>query len=251
MSEIVLRAYGPLNDFLPPERKQAAFTIRFDGRRSVKDAIEGAGVPHPEVELIVRNGEPVSFEASLMDGDRVSVFPTFCTIDLSALERVRPSLPDPIRFAVDGHLGKLARLLRLLGFDSACRDGAGDQTLASLAARDQRIVLTRDRELLKRRTVMHGYFVRSTQPLQQVAEVLRRYGVRVVEPLSRCARCNGELRAVAKAAVESRVPPRTRQYYQDFWICDRCGQVYWRGSHWSRLRRLVDSALAQSADYVA
>jgi len=140
--------------------------------------------------------------------------------------------------------------LRLLGVDAAC-SATDDQELVAIAVRDQRIVLTRDRELLKRRAVTHGYFVRNTQPLQQTVEVLQRYGLRAVQPFSRCLVCNGELRAVPKALVEARVPPRTREHYQAFWICDACGQVYWRGSHWNRLRRLADSVFAPCRDDIA
>lgn len=227
MREVVLRCYGPLNDFLPRERRQVAFTIRCNGRRSVKDAIESAGVPHPEVDVIIRNGEPVPFDAILADQDRIAVFPRLWAIDVFPVHHMRPRPPAPLRFAPDDHLGALTKQLRLLGFDSARPAGVDDKKLVALAAQDHRIVLTRDRELLKRRGVTHGYFVRNTQPLRQVIEV----------------------RSVPKAVIEGLLPPRTPEQYDECWICDTCGQRYWRGWHWARLQELV--ARARSGDRVA
>ncbi len=243
MNEVTFRVYGPLNDFLAQARRQAPFTIHFAGRRSVKDAIESVGVPHPEIQLIVVNGEPASLDLNIQDGDRVAVFPTFYAIDLSGTLHARPNVPETIRFALDGHLAKLARRLRLLGLDAACRAGADDDALAALASREARVLLTRDLQLLKRRSVTYGHFVRETDAQRQLVEVLRRYGPMPFAPFSRCLRCNGELHAVPKAAIETMLPPLTRRHYDDFQICAACGRVYWRGSHWFRLQRAVDAAL--------
>jgi hypothetical protein len=250
MTEVTLRFYGPLNDFLPKKQRQLAFTVRFCGTRSVKDAIEGAGVPHPEIELVLRDGEPVPFDATVRNGDRIAVFPRLKTIDISSVENVRPHPLEMVRFVLDGHLGKLARRLRLVGLDAACPAGADDNTLAGIAARASRILLTRDRELLKRRIVTHGYFVRETEPDRQLIEVLQRYGPPVLEPFSRCLRCNGELRDVSKSSVEATLPPKTREHYERFQICGDCGRVYWQGAHWRRLLRAVDGALHESPGHV-
>jgi uncharacterized protein with PIN domain len=225
--------------------------VSFAGGRSVKDAIESLGVPHPEIDLILLNGNPAPFDASARDGDRIAAFPRFYTIDISSTQHVRARPLVAIRFALDNHLGKLAKRLRLVGLDTACPATADDDALAATAAREARVVLTRDRELLKRRAVTHGYFVRETQPQRQLVEVLQRYGPLPVEPFSRCLRCNGELHDVPKAAVEAILPPRTREYYEHFRICEICERVYWQGSHWSRLQRLVDAALRESRGRVA
>ncbi|HXH07949.1 MAG TPA: Mut7-C RNAse domain-containing protein [Vicinamibacterales bacterium] len=237
-----VRVYGPLNDFLPPARRQRSFVLQSPAPRSVKDLIESLGVPHPEIDLVVLNGEPAPFDRLVREGDRIAVFPKFFGIDISEVTRVRPRPPVPIRFLLDGHLGKLARWLRLVGLDAACPAAAGDDTLASLAPAEARILLTRDRELLKRRAVVHGYFVRETRPHRQLVEVLRRFEP-PVRPFSRCLRCNGELDPVEKAVVEPQLPPRTREHYRDFLRCRGCGRVYWRGAHWARLVGGVRAAL--------
>lgn len=250
MNQVTLRFYGTLNDFLPQERRQAPFTIRFVGRRSVKDAIESVGVPHPEIQLIVVNGEPASFDLAIQDGDRVAALPMFYAIDLSDTPHARPIVPETIRFALDGHLAKLARRLRLFGLDAACPARADDDALAALASREARVLLTRDLQLLKRRTITYGYFVRETDAQRQLVEVLRRYGPMPVAPFSRCLRCNGELHAVPKSTIETVLPPLTRRYYDDFQMCAACGRVYWRGSHWFRLQRAVDAAVHASLSRV-
>jgi uncharacterized protein len=249
-TQVTFRFYGPLNDFLPREQRQHAFSLCFGGTRSVKDAIEGAGVPHPEIALILRNGDPVPFGATVHHGDRLAVFPMFHAVDISSLPHVSTRSLETLRFVLDGHLGKLARRLRLVGLDAECPAGVDDKVLAEIAARERRILLTRDRELLKRRIVMHGYFVRETQPDRQLVEVLQRYGPPALEPFSRCLRCNGELQDVSKAAVEPLLLPKTREHYEHFQICRDCGRVYWEGSHWTRLQHAVDAALHELRGHV-
>jgi uncharacterized protein with PIN domain/sulfur carrier protein ThiS len=246
MHQVTIRCYGPLNDFLPRGQRQAPVVITFAGRRSIKDAVESLGVPHPEIELAVLNSEPASLDAIVRDGDRIAVFPRFYTLDLTGVAPAARPRPEPIRFALDGHLGKLARRLRLLGLDAACPAGASDEALTAAAAREGRILLTRDRELLKRRAVALGGFVRATDPDAQLAEVLHRYGPLALDPFSRCLRCNGELQEIPASAVEARLPPRTRRHGQAYRICRQCEQVYWRGAHWPRLQALVDAAVTTS-----
>jgi uncharacterized protein len=242
MLQATVRIYGPLNDFLPLEDRQADMLVLSAAKTSVKDLIEGLGVPHPEVDLILINGQSVPFDRMVRDADRVAAFPRFQRIDIAGATRVRPRPLDPIRFVLDGHLGKLARRLRLLGLDATLPAGATDDQLAKAAEREQRILLTRDRELLKRRIIAHGYYVRQTHPDAQLAEVLQRFGPLRLEPFSRCLRCNAELRAVMKSAVEPEIPARAREHYNDFLRCQGCARIYWAGSHWNRLAQVVDAA---------
>lgn len=246
MTQIAIRVYGSLNDFLPPERRQATWQHSFEQRRSVKDLIEGLGVPHPEIDLILVNGKSVPFDYTVQDADRIAVFPRFYLLDISSLTRVRAESLDVTRFVLDGHLGKLARHLRLLGIDSAYGEDARDDDLADLARREQRIVLTRDRELLKRSIIAYGYFVRETFPRRQLVEVLHRFGPLPVTPFGRCLRCNGEVREVPKSTVEAKLAPRTRRHYEHFHQCAGCGRIYWKGSHWHRLQQLIDTALRET-----
>ena len=238
---VSIRAYGPLNDFLPACRRHVAWTHLVDRRAAVKDVLEGAGIPHPEIDLILVNGASVPFDHAVEPGDRIAVFPRFMALDIDPTTRVRVPTPALVRFVADVHLGALARRLRLVGLDTAYDAGAGDAELAARAGRDDRILLTRDRALLKRRVVAHGYFVRETNAHRQLVEVLRRFGPLELHPFSRCLRCNGELREVPKSSVDAALLPRTREYYDRFHLCAGCGRIYWQGSHWQRLARAVDA----------
>ena len=242
MTEVTVRVYGPLNDFLPAPRRQLPWVRTFADHPSVKDVVEGCGVPHPEIDLILVNGRSVAFDYRVQRGDRVAVFPPFLRLDIGAATRVRPRPREHTRFVADVHLGALARRLRLAGLDTAYRADADDAALADQADREGRILLTRDVGLLMRRSVAHGYFVRETRPHGQLVEVLRRFGPLDLQPFTRCLRCNDRLRAVPKAAVETALLPGTRQHVGRFAQCRGCGRVYWKGSHWKRLKQAVDTA---------
>ena len=244
MPQAIFRFYAELNDFLPPTRRQVAFEHAFLSRASVKDRIESLGVPHTEVDLILANGVSVDFSYILQDGDRVSVYPVFEAIDISPVVRLRPAPLREPRFVLDAHLGRLAAYLRLLGFDSLYRNDYKDDELASISVEEKRILLTRDRGLLKRRAVTHGYCVRSTAPRQQTVEILARFDLaRLAAPFRRCLVCNGLLESVAKDAVLDTLPPLARAYYHEFYRCMSCARLYWPGSHYSALKRIVDEVL--------
>lgn len=233
--------YAELNDFLPPSRRQVCFFHSIKERASVKDVIESFGVPHPEVDLILVNDESVDFSYIVQDGDRISVYPFSVSIDASFVSRVRPQPLDQIRFVLDIHLGKLATYLRLLGFDTLYQNNYQDEELARLSSCEQRILLTQDRGLLKRSVVVYGYCVRESDPLRQVIEVLRRFDLfNAIAPFQRCLRCNGLLQAVSKEAIGDRLPPLTRQYYNEFSICQACTQIYWKGAHYQRIQQFID-----------
>jgi uncharacterized protein with PIN domain len=234
------RIYGELNDFLPPRRRQRPFLHPVRPGGSVKDAIEALGVPHPEIDLILVNGESVGFARAVAAGDRISVFPRFRALGLGTLSRVRPVPPARPRFLLDVHLGRLATFLRLLGFDAAYRNDSDDAELARRSEAEERVLLTQDVGLLKRSRVRHGYRVRSRDPEVQLREVLDRYGLRgEIRPLRRCPRCNGLLVEVAKESVAARLPPHTRAGYERFRECPDCHQLYWQGAHHARLRALI------------
>lgn len=238
------RFYEELNDFLPPQRRKVAFEHCFERRASIKDVIESLGVPHPEIELILVNGEAVDFSYIVRDRDRISVYPVFERLNVSSLVRLREAPLRCPRFVVDCNLGRLARYLRLLGFDCYYDNAFSDDSVATISQQQQRIVLTRDRRLLHRKTITHGLFVRATQPREQVAEVMRRLDLYALSrPFSRCTRCNGPLKVVTKTAISAQLQPRTRRYFDDFLRCSQCGQIYWQGSHQRRSQALVKEFL--------
>ncbi len=244
MPQAEFRFYAELNDFLPPPRRQAAFTHPFQGRVSIKDMIESLGVPHPEVDLILANGASVDFDYLVQDGDRISVYPVFEALDIAPVVRLRPGPLREPRFILDAHLGRLAAYLRLLGFDALYRNDYEDAELARTSGEERRILLTRDRGLLKRREVTHGYCLRSTDSRTQVKEVIARFDLaRQAAPFRRCLSCNGLLEPVAKEAVASDLPPLARRYYDDFFRCQDCQHLYWRGSHYQALKRIIEEVL--------
>jgi len=249
MAQVQIRFYEELNDFLAPELRKWAFDHDFERRTSVKDMIESFGVPHTEVEIILVNGQSVGFSHIVQDGDRISVYPVFESLDVTPLIRLRP---EPLRipkFVLDTNLGRLARYLRLLGFDCLYENDFEDAVVAKISSEQQRTLLTRDRALLQRRIITHGYFVRAVRPRLQVPEVLSRFDLyRLVAPFSRCIRCNGTLQDVDKATVEDRLEPKTRKYFDTFRICTGCGQIYWQGSHYERSMRLVDDWRARGQE---
>lgn len=241
MSNATFRFYEELNDFLPPERRSGEFSSRFAERATVKQAIEALGVPHTEVELILLNGESVGFGHLLGDGDRVAVYPKFESFDLTPLLRLRAQPLRSVRFVADAHLGGLARLLRLGGLDTLFRNDYADAEIAALSAGEGRILLTRDRDLLKRREITHGCFVRALKPVAQFREILDRLDLySSLRPFARCMICNGPLRPIDKAQIADRLPSSVAQHQQNFTTCDACGRVYWPGSHWRRMSALLD-----------
>jgi len=235
------RFYAELNDFLSPARRGQHFSFGFDGTPGIKDPIEALGVPHTEVDLIVVNARPVGFGYKLKPGDRVAVYPRFHGIDIDPIESLRPPLPHPPAFVADVHLGKLARHLRLLGFDVAYRNDLGDREIARIGLEESRVILTRDRRLLFNRRIVHACLVRSDDPLTQTCEVLERYDLRdSIEPFHRCLKCNGAIDPVAKTEVLERLLPKTRKYYDSFYRCLSCGRVYWKGPHYENLLRQLE-----------
>jgi uncharacterized protein len=236
-----VRAYAELNDFLKPEFRGVTLRRPFRSHQTVKDVLEAMGIPHTEVDLILVNGDPKGFSQRPAIGDRIAAYPMFEALDIGSTARLRPvPLRDP-RFVVDVNLGRLARLLRVLGFDAWWSSGADDQALADVSRGEQRILLTRDRGLLKRRAITHGLFVHSEQPERQTIEVIRRLDLRQrLAPLTRCVRCNGVLASVAKDEVIEHLEPLTCRYYEEFSRCPECERIYWAGSHYARLVGLVE-----------
>jgi len=244
-----LRFYEELNDFLPPRRRKRDIAYPLTRRASVKDVIESLGVPHTEVDLILVDGRSVGFDHIVGDGQRISVYPVFESLDISPVQRLRPKPLREPRFVCDANLGRLARYLRLLGFDTLYRNDFRDREVAELSARQRRILLTRDRRLLRRRILTHAYFVRAEDPREQAREVVRRFDLAArARPFTRCARCNGLLEDVDKEQILDRLEPKTRRYYDRFRRCRDCARLYWQGSHHDRAAALVRHLLSESRE---
>ncbi len=240
MVTATFRFYEELNDFLPADRRKRQFAQTCARGATVKHVIEALGVPHTEVEVILANGASVDLSYVVRDGDFISAYPMFESLDVTPVLRVRPAPLRQTRFIADAHLGRLARYLRMLGFDTLCENGYADDEIAGIAARERRIVLTRDRALLMRKSITRGCYVRATRPRQQLEEVVSRLDLqRAFDPFSRCLHCNRALGPVTQDAIRDRLPPRTAECYRRFWICGGCERVYWEGSHWRRMEQLI------------
>lgn len=233
------RFYEELNDFLPPAHRRRTFAHAFQGTPAVQDVIESLGVSHTEIDLILVDGRSVRFSHRLEGHERVAVYPMFERLDIRPLHRLRPRPLRRTRFVADVDLAKLARRLRLLGFDTLYASDHSDATLAGLSVRERRILLTRDIGLLERAGVARGHWLRSSEPTAQLREVIEVFSLqRDIDPFSRCSHCNGVLQKITRAAVAGRVPPRIYARRRRFDQCTRCGRIYWRGTRFAKLAEL-------------
>jgi len=221
--------HGSLNDFLSHSQHGKLTKYEFFGTPTIKDAIEAQGVPHPEIGEIHVNEMKVDFDHRLLPDDKVEVYPLLITMTDNT----------PIQFVVDSHLGKLAKDLRVLGFDCLYEKNYTEEKIAIIA--QDRIVLTRNIGLLKNKLVSQGYWLRSQKPEDQIHEVILHFNLKEkIEPFSRCRVCNGLIKKVPKQFIEEQLPEMIRIQFQDFYQCDDCGQVYWKGSHYEKMVKLVE-----------
>lgn len=241
------RFYEELNDFLPVGRRKVSFVQPFHGTPAVRDVIQAIGVPHSAVDLLLVDGHSVDFEHRLRGGERVAVYPVFERLDITPLVHLRPQPLRRTRFVLDVHLGRLARYLRMLGFDSAWQRGWDDSQIIDRALDEGRIILTRDVGILKQKRVSHAYWLRSMRPERQLAEVVAALSLQTqLRPFTRCMECNGSLRPVAREELAGRIDADIRERFQRFWECPACGRVYWQGSHWRRMQKIVDRVAPHS-----
>jgi len=239
------RFYGELNDFLPRERRGRDITTPCARMATTKHMIEALGVPHTEVELVLVNGEGAGLDVLLEEGDRIAVYPRFTSFDVEDLAPAPLLPPGRIRFVADAHLGGLARLLRMAGFDTIYDNSLRGDQVEALAVDQERLVLTRDRELLKRRTIEYGCYVRALTPEEQLREVFERLGLADrARPFTRCLHDNAPLHVVAKADVLDKLPTMVAACQEEFNTCDLCGRVYWKGTHWQRMRAVLEPYLS-------
>jgi uncharacterized protein with PIN domain len=240
------RFYEELNDFVHVSRRKQLFSYAFNGTPSVKDAIESLGVPHVEVDMILVNSVSVNFGFKLKNGDHVSVYPVFESLDISDVQHLRPIPLRDVRFVADIHLGRLAKYLRLLGFDTIYDRDLEDSKIISISLSQNRIILTRDKGILKNRRITHGYWIRSADPRKQLAEIVSKFDLRkLFNPFTRCLECNSLIINVPKEEIFAELLPKTRKYYNVFHICPDCGRIYWEGSHFEKMNQFVESLALQ------
>jgi uncharacterized protein len=236
------RFYEELNDFLPKEKKRVEFVHSFNGTPSIKDIIEAIGVPHVEIDLILVNSESVDFHYLLKDNDFVSVYPVFETLEISNVTHLREKPLRETKFILDVHLGKLARYLRMLGFDTTYQNDNDDQTIIRISFDENRIILTRDRGILKVKTVSHAYYIRNHNPKDQLTEVLNHFDLyQAIDPFNRCIKCNGKLERVEKEEIIELLEPLTKKYFNKFFRCNSCKTIFWEGSHFDHMKSFINT----------
>lgn len=248
MKKASIRFYEELNDFLPAKKRKVRFEHRFFGNPSIKDFVESLGVPHPEIDLIMVNGNSVGFNYQINDGDDIAVYPVFESFDISSLQKLRPMPLRQPKFVLDVHLGALARYLRILGMDVLYENHLGDREIIAISIEQKRAILTRDIGILKHSKVTHGYFVRNIDPQKQVSEVLKRFDlIGQIKEFTRCLECNSILKPIAKEAIIDRLPEKVREHYDDYSICTGCNRIYWAGTHYHHLRKKIEEIISNTS----
>lgn len=241
VSEAVLRFCGDLPELLRRAHSDGEVRYPVVRRASIKDVAESLGVPHTEIHgllLLTSAGAPreVGFGHALQPGEVLDISGPGGPVDAMRDGLLRPALPHGLRFVVDENAAGLVPLLRGLGLDTAYDRCWTDERIAEIAEAEGRVVLSRDRALLKRSCIAHGRLVRANLPDDQLREVLALYPIpSEAVRFSRCLRCNVLLRPVEKAAILHRLEPRTKRYYHRFQMCPSCERIYWPGSHQERM----------------
>ena len=242
MKKVYFRFYEELNDFLPEEKRKTRFAHNYIYRASVKDVIESFGIPHTEVDLVLINGDSVRFDYLINDGDDISVYPVFESHDITNVQHLRPNPLRNPKFIADVHLGKLARYLRMMGFDVFYKNDFDDNEIVNLSLSEKRAILTRDRGILKRSEVTHGYWIRSTKVKEQVIEVIKRFDLKnIIKEFSRCIDCNSLLIKIDKDKILNKLPPKVAQSKEEFYRCQSCNKNYWKGTHHQHMLSFIQS----------
>jgi uncharacterized protein len=238
----VFRFYAELNDFLRNDRRQRCYEYSFQVPVTVGEIIESIGVPLSEIDLILINGESVGFNYRIKGEEMISVYPVFETFDITPISKLGRKPLRNSSFILDAHLGKLAKYLRMFGFDSLYERDFTDRQIIETAGKQHRIILTRDKDLLCSRDVLHGYFVRNISAREQLSEVLEKFDLySEVTPFSRCLICNGLLEKIAKSEIDDRIDSDIIGYFNDFFICKKCDKIYWEGSHYESMHRFIQA----------
>lgn len=243
--QLQLTFHPKLRSLLRPEiRDQETIQHKVFHLPSVKDLIESLRVPHPAVGSIQVNSKEVDFSYRVQDTDSITILPLTPPVDPCKPHILRPDPLPKIRFLVDVNVGKLRPFLRMAGFDTLYFPSEEDALLADIAAREKCILLSRDIGLLKRKIIMHGHYVWNQEPEKQLDEVVKLYNLQArLKPFSRCMLCNAGLVSVAKEKIIDLLEPLTKKYYDTFYLCPGCKQIYWSGSHKKSMTELLNSII--------
>ena len=242
MIEINISVDSDLTFFLPKKRRQGSLTYHLDRRASIKDIIESQGVPHTEIGEILFNGNRVDFNYLPLCDGQIKVSAISPPFDVCSPSFLRPDPFHQIKFIADVNVIRLGKLMILLGFDVLYSSWFNDQEVANIAQQQERIVLTRDTQMLKRNKIVYARRVRENRPYDQLLEVLEFFGLQqLAQFFSRCVICNLPLKSVEKKEVMHCLEPKTKKYYHSFKRCLGCGKIYWKGSHYEHIKTIFQS----------
>jgi uncharacterized protein with PIN domain len=233
------KIFGELNYFVRKNKQDIYFNYEFDDNPSIKDSIEAIGIPHVEVGEIIVNDEQKDFSYKLQNNDKVEVY-SFYENDIK--NKLRPNI-ELYNFMTDENVGGMAKYLRMLGFNTIMIPEISDKEVAKIAEKENRILLSRDFGLLKRKNVTHGIFLRSTNTEEQIYEVIKKYKLdQLFKPFSICIECNGCIKLIRSSDLleEDKIEDGVLKDYNEFFRCTNCKKVFWKGSHYQRMRLLVD-----------
>ncbi|MGC8765843.1 MAG: Mut7-C RNAse domain-containing protein [Brevinematia bacterium] len=234
-----VRVYGDLRYLLHKKYRDGEITIKFLLSASVKDIIESLGIPHTEVGLVLLNGISADWNEKISDGSRLAVYPFFYNVDIKTISRVYWQ-PERIRFVSDVHLGRLSKYLRILGFDCVYQNNFEDEEIIEIAHREKRIILTKDRGILKNNRVKYGLLLRSKNTKEQLKEVMERFDLEAKKkPFTRCINCNQKLKKISRKEAMGVFSYLSDRYYTDFYRCSLCKKVYYKGSHYYRMLKEI------------
>lgn len=239
-----MRCYAELNDFLPHNIQQKTLPLNIKTPTTVGETIHSLGIPLAEVDLILVNSKSVNRSHRLFENDYVSIHSAFETFDISSIQKTHKTPLRKIIFILDAHLGKLAKYLRMLGFDTLYKNDFEDDKIIEIANNENRIILTRDKTLLKSSNVDHGYYVRSIENHNQLIEVVKKFNLYSnMKSFARCTTCNDLLILKSKKEVQHKIDEKTYRIYNEFFFCPTCNKVFWKGSHFKNMEKLFLSLL--------
>ncbi len=242
---IFLILHGDLVDLLPKNRRHRTIRLILDRRASIKDIIESQTIPHTEIGRMEMEGRQLSFRHIGENGERIHLHPFSRHTPLTTATVLRPEPLENIAFMCDSTVSRLGRHMRMAGLDTANAPEASLVEVGSQASAAGRILVSRNRDLLKCRTVNFGQLIRSVHHRLQLREVFVRFRPEnLIAPFSRCLVCNSTLVAVDKEEILHLLEPLTRKYYHSFKKCSACNKIYWHGSHIVRMEQLLRSTLA-------
>jgi len=244
MPKATFRFYEELNSFLPKHRRKTDFEVMFKGKRSIKGMIEALGVPHTEVDLILVHGNSVDFTYILQDKDRVSVYPVFESLNIADVTHLRKIPLRRSKFIADINLGNIVKYMRALGLDLFYDSLLSPHEIIEISKRENRIILTKSRNLLMFKEVTHGIFIRSGTTIEQIKRIIDYLDIKDdIKPFSRCLRCNSLLSAIEKENILDKIPPKTMEFCDEYVQCQSCDKIYWKGTHFINMKRVLKQIL--------